>query len=452
MSRPRNGTTGGGVDPSVRSIVAAVAIVAVACTGPGKTGSPVPATAPTSPTTSTIPSLPFPPAPDVRAGPLDPEVKAALDRVWRGITTGIDPADVAVIGASRDARLSWLLADLLRFFPSPAAGDAIIDALDDLTGVRFDAAVAWVPVTDHLIAWDLPAPPGYRDYKRRLFTQIDYKWEPFFHDPSGLDYRLISWGGVFITDAAGGDWFPDDGVVFGIVVGDEARAYPRNIMEVHEMVNDTLDGRRFALAYCTLCGSAQGFYTDDIPGFDLAVMRTSGLLSRSNKVMFDVVTFSAFDTFRGSAATGPMFEAGVVLNQISVVTTTWGAWKRAHPGTTIIAEDGGIGRTYPEDPLGGRDDDGPIFPVGNRDLRLPVQAQVVGVALDDGTAVAFPADVARATLLAGGEVEEAGVRLALDGDGLRAELIDGTPVVSHQSFWFAWSQFNPDTLLWAPPG
>ena len=208
------------------------------------------------------------------------------------------------------------------------------------------------------------------------------------------------------------------------------------------MVNDTLDGRRFALAYCTLCGSAQGFYTDDIPGFDLAVMRTSGLLSRSNKVMFDVVTFSAFDTFRGSAATGPMFEAGVVLNQISVVTTTWGAWKRAHPGTTIIAEDGGIGRTYPEDPLGGRDDDGPIFPVGNRDLRLPVQAQVV----------AFPADVARATLLAGGEVEEAGVRLALDGDGLRAELIDGTPVVSHQSFWFAWSQFNPDTLLWAPPG
>ncbi len=458
----------------MRPLVAAFALVLAACGG-GGTADPPPAapTPPASPaTTTTLPTLPFPPAPEVPTGPLAPEVTDALDAVWRGITTGIDPADVALLGESGDARLSWLLADLLRFFPGGDAGDAMIDALDRLTGVRFDVPVAWVAATDHLIAWDLPAPPGYTDYKRRLFTQIDYTWEPFFQDPSGLDYRLISWGGVFIddrplgdpftcangcipalddpavTDASGGDWYPDDGIVFGVVVGDEARAYPRNIMEVHELVNDGLGGRRIALPYCTLCGSAQAFYTDDIAGFDTAVMRTSGLLSRSNKVMFDVVTFSAFDTFRGVAATGPMYDAGVTLEQISVVTTTWGAWKQAHPETTIVAEDGGIGRVYPDDPLGGRDDNGPIFPVGNRDLRLPVQAQVLGVNLEDGTAVAFAADAARAALVAGEEVTEGGVRLVLDGDGLRAELLDGTPVVSHQSFWFAWSQFNPDTSVW----
>lgn len=464
----------------MRPLVAAFVVTVAACGGDAVVTDPPPPSAPTAATvpvtTTTTPALPFPPAPDVPAGPLDPAVVAALDRIWRGITVGIDPADVAVVGDSGDARLAWLLADLLRFFAGNEVDDALIDALDRLTGVRFDAPVPWVAVTDHLIAWDLPAPPGYTDHKRLLFTQIDYKWDPFFRDPSGLDYRLISWGGVFIddrrpgdpftcangcipslddpavTDAAGGEWYPDDGVVFGLVVEGEARAYPRNVMEVHELVNDTLGGRRIALPYCTLCGSAQAFYTDDIPGFDVAVMRTSGLLSRSNKVMYDVVTFSAFDTFRGTAATGPMYTAGVTLNQISVVTTTWRGWRESHPDTTIVAQDGGIGRVYPEDPLGGRDDQGPIFPVGDRDLRLPVQAQVLGVVLDDGTPVAFPADDAHAALLAGGPVVEGGVRLTLDGDGLRAELLDGTPVVSHQAFWFAWSQFNPDTLLWTPPG
>ncbi len=44
----------------------------------------------------------------------------------------------------------------------------------------------------------------------------------------------------------------------------------------------------------------------------------------------------------------------------------------------------------------------------------------------------------------------AGVRLVLDGGGLRAELTDGRPLPSHQAYWFAWSQFHPDTLVWTP--
>ena len=120
------------------------------------------------------------------------------------------------------------------------------------------------------------------------------------------------------------------------------------------------------------------------------VLRTSGLLSRSNKVMYDLRTRSLFDTFTGRAVSGPLRAAGVVLEQTTVVTSTWGAWKRAHPRTRIVAEDGGIGRTYEDDPLGGRDDDGPIFPIGDVDPRLPVQAHVVGVIAPDGRPVAFP--------------------------------------------------------------
>ena len=88
-------------------------------------------------------------------------------------------------------------------------------------------------------------------------------------------------------------------------------------------------------------------------------MRTSGLLSRSNKVMYDLDSRSVFDTFAGIAVTGPLRELGVVLDQASVVTTTWADWRQTHPDTSIVAEDGGIGRSYDLDPLQGRDDDGP---------------------------------------------------------------------------------------------
>ena len=35
-------------------------------------------------------------------------------------------------------------------------------------------------------------------------------------------------------------------------------------MEVREMVNDTLGGRDLAIPYCTLCASAQAYYTDQL--------------------------------------------------------------------------------------------------------------------------------------------------------------------------------------------
>ena len=113
--------------------------------------------------------------------------------------------------------------------------------------------------------------------------------------------------------------------VIGITLNGESRAYPKNIMEVHEMVNDTLGGRRIGMPYCTLCGSAQAFFTDEPPaGIDPLVLRTSGLLSRSNKVMYDLNTYSVFDTFLGKAVTGPLADRKLQLKQATVVTTDWG--------------------------------------------------------------------------------------------------------------------------------
>jgi hypothetical protein len=414
--------------------------------------------------------------------PLDGEVAEALDRLLDAAAVGgFDEDAVAVVAESGDARLAWLLSDLLRFIQGGAEEDALVSAFVELTGVDVRdhpgiAESAWLSVTDHLIAWDLPAPPGYRERKAELFLSIEPAWEPFFADADAeIDWRLISWGGVLIDDrppgdddpcprgcipalddpaltaAREGDWYPEDRIVFGVVVRGEAVALPRNIMEVHELVNITIGGRRLGIPYCTLCGSAQAYFLDAGPRrFAEPVLRTSGLLSRSNKVMYDLITRSVFDTFTGRALSGPLQDAGVTLPQTSVIASTWGEWRRAHPETRIVAEDGGIGRDYPLDPLGGRDDHGPIFPVGDVDPRLPVQAEVVGVVAPGGKAVAFPVDQARAALAAGERPAASGVEVFADGDGLRARTRGGKALPAHQAFWFAWSQFHPGTRLWAP--
>jgi hypothetical protein len=424
----------------------------------------------------------FPEAPAVPTGPADETLVVTLHALFDSLRDGVDTSALLEIAKSEDPRAAWLLSDLVRFFGPGAVRDISLASFERLTGATLsDDPVAfrspWQSMTDHLIAWDLPALPDYSDWKGQLFTLVDPRWQPFFDDhDSEIDWRLVTWGGVLmddrpfasaapcergcipalddpvVTDATGGAWYPNERLVFGITIDAQSRAYPKHIMEVHEMVNDRLGGRRLAIPYCTLCGSAQAYFTDDVAGADeMPVLRTSGLLTRSNKVMFDLRTSSVFDTFTGEALSGPLREAGVELEQTSVVTSTWGDWKAAHPDTTIVAEDGGIGIDYDLDPLGGRDDNGAIFPIGDVDERLPTQDKVLGVINDDGQAIAFPVAAARAELEAGSDVGALGVAVVPEASGLRATREDGSEIVSHEAFWFAWSQFYPDTVVWTEP-
>ncbi|MGI9602387.1 MAG: DUF3179 domain-containing (seleno)protein [Acidimicrobiales bacterium] len=451
-------------------LLVGVALAAVACSGTAST-------APTEPSPSGATVADFGPAPTVPDGPVADDVATDLDIVFASLAARPDVDAAVRLGAADDARIAWLLADILRFSPAGDFRQAVVGSWSDLTGVTVDGgATAWGEVTDHMLAWDTPAPPGYVGWKRQVFELIEPGWAPFFDDQDAtIDWRLVSWGGVLIDDrpvdetdqpcprgcipalndpalvpAAEGGWYDDDAVVFGVEIDGVAVAFPKNIMEVHEMVNTTLAGRRIGLPYCTLCGSAQAYFTDEVSSGDRPhyELRTSGLLSRSNKVMYEFHTGSVFDTFTGEAVTGPLREQGVVLEQVTVTTSTWGDWKMAHPDTSIVAEDGGIGRTYPADPLQGRDANGPIFPVGDVDPRLGVQDSVVGVIGLDGTPVAFAVaglDAATGT----GPVVAGGVVIESDGAGFTAQdETSGSSLAAHEAFWFAWSQFHPDTELW----
>ncbi len=438
-------------------------------------GSSLPSTTVVAPTTSrftTTTTVPLPPV--VPSGSLDSGTIDNLDALFESISANLDRDALRSLASANDVRVAWLLADLLRFLLPGSANQDAVDAFESLTGAQISQApVPWVAASNLLITWDIPAPPDYVRWKGQLFSTIDERWEPFFEDSASIDYRLLSWGGVRpddrplgdfeatcrggcipaldgpgVTDAAGGDWYPDDRLVFGVALNGEARAYPKNIMEVHEMVIDTVGGVRIGLPYCTLCGSAQAYDLESVPtGIEPPVLRTSGLLVRSNKLMFDLNTWSAIDTFTGVAVSGSLHAAGVELTQLSVVVATWDDWKAAYPETTIVAEDGGIGRTYELDPLGGRDANGPIFPIGAVDDRLPVQAKVLGVETADGSYVAFPTVDLREQIAAGEAIMFGDIEVVAEAGGFRA-LQNDVELVSHEAFWFAWSQFHPETGLW----
>ena len=451
----------------MRYVLVVGMLVIVGCAGTDRASTTTstgaePADAGSAATTTTTLEIP--------EGPLSTAAAAAVDGALEHVlSTDWDVDSVDALAEAGDVRVAWLIADLLRFYQAGEETEALTTAFVELTGVENDPdGVDFVWTTNHLISIDLPAWEGYPEAKQRIFGQLEPTWNRFFEEDHGMDWRLVTWGGVApdtrplddngdcpcipaldhpeTTDVPGGDWYEDSRIVFGVVLGEEAIALPKHQMEVHEMVHITLDGRELGIPYCTLCGSAQAYYVDDIPGVDRAVLRTSGLLKRSNKLMYDLNTGSAIDTFTGEALTGPMAADGITLEQVSVVASRWGDWKEAHPETRIIAEDGGVGRTYVEDPLGGRDSAGPIFPVGDVDPRLLSQERVVGVISPDGTPVAFPVVEARAAL-SEGPIEFEGLTVRLD-DSIRVYDSEGDELVSHEAFWFAWSQFHEGTLLW----
>lgn len=416
----------------------------------------------------------FGPSPAVPSGALSAETLAAVETVFiDGVTNGWgveqDKA-LVVIRKSKDPRLAWIVADLMRFAPGRSLSNELGIAITQLLNFNNSGEISiWNEATNRLMAWDIPEPPDYLKYKRNIYTTILPEWEPLFI-AGDIDWRWVSWGGVRmddrafdktddpcncipatdnppVTDAKSATWLDDDDVVFGIALNGEARAYPRQIMEVREMVNDTLGGRDLGIPYCTLCGAAQAWFTDEVPdGVDRPILRTSGLLSRSNKVMFDLNTYSVFDTFKGNAVTGPLAEKGVKLGQASVVTTTWGEWKKSYPKTTVLEERLALGRDF--DFRNGRDANGPIFPIGDVDPRLPVQEDILGIISASGKPIAFHVPSLIKVLDAGEEVKIENIEIVLDAGGVKAIDKDGNDLGTHQAFWFAWSQFYPETLLW----
>lgn len=161
-------------------------IVGAACADasipPATPAAPPQATSTTSGGSSGARGYLFPAAPFTPEGELDPAVAMGVERLVESAETGLDLEVLETVADSGDARLAWLVSDLLRFLQIGPAPESLVVAFGRLTGVDvnadpFFAESPWRSVTDHLIAWDLPAPPGYLAMKRPLFLFVEPRWD-----------------------------------------------------------------------------------------------------------------------------------------------------------------------------------------------------------------------------------------------------------------------------------
>lgn len=196
----------------------------------------------------------------------------------------------------------------------------------------------------------------------------------------------------------GGDWLDGDDVVLGYVSETGAYAYPVKMLNLHEIVNDVIDGVPVLVCYCPLCASGV-VYSRLLDGRELVFGNTSALYE-SDLVIFDWETGSYWHQVIGDAIVGPL--TGSRLTPLPSRMTTWSRWKTLYPNTRVLSKDlgllrGGVfgGNPYDRDPFLGyaeRVNDGRFaFPVSPDKLDARLRPGDLVLALEvDGVHVAYP--------------------------------------------------------------
>ena len=170
-------------------------------------------------------------------------------------------------------------------------------------------------------------------------------------------------------------------LIVGVKIGDDIRAYPYNILNWHEVVNDqfSMDGspESVTLSYCPLTGSAVLWKSFMEPGNK--TFGTSGLLYNSNLILYDRATRSNWSQMLEQAINGVQIKR--IPDRLPVVETSWGTWKAMYPATKLLSEATGFSRDYTAYPYGSfREDQSLLFPVNNsNDLRLHRKERVLGI-------------------------------------------------------------------------
>ena len=172
----------------------------------------------------------------------------------------------------------------------------------------------------------------------------------------------------------------DDKLILGVRYKGETKAYPHNILDWHEVVNDIYDTDRLVLSYCPLTGSGMlwksGSFSSD------PTWGVSGLLYNSNLILFDRDTQSNWSQMLEQSVQGD--RRSETPQKLKTIETTWGAWKSMYPDTLILSEQTGFERDYSRYPYRSfRTNEGLIFPVSQIDRRLPLKTRVTGIRASD---------------------------------------------------------------------
>ncbi|MGK0221479.1 MAG: hypothetical protein ACI9ON_000715 [Limisphaerales bacterium] len=303
----------------------------------------------------------------------------------------------------RNAQMVAPLVYALRYRGGNRA-DRVVKALQKITGKSFgDDWFRWMQ-------W-LQRQPNYQTLPRfdvflsNVLKSLDPKFGQFVYPgvKHSIGLHEIVWGGVAaetgippldrpaMIDPKDATYLSKNEQVFGVSINGEARAYPYRFMDWHEMLNDEVGGTPISLAYCTLCGSGI-LYATHAEGLKPPItFGSSGLLYRSNKLMFDHKTHSLWNQFTGEPVVGELTDSGIKLNVLPLVSTTWAKWLAANPQTQVMHPTTGFDRDYaPGKPYGGYFSDPKLmFPAPITDRSLAQKARVFGLRMS-GASKAWP--------------------------------------------------------------
>lgn len=249
--------------------------------------------------------------------------------------------------------------------------------------------------------------------------------------------------------AADADFLKPDDRILGLTLDGKAKAYPVKILDWHEVVNDSIGDRYFAVTFCPLCGTGLAFETSKMDGADPS-FGVSGLLYQSDVLLYDRASESLWSQLLGRAVTGDRL--GELLQTIPIFHTSWEDWISRYPDTQVLGTQTGYRRDYNNSPYADYGESRRLyFDVSEKvpDSFHPKE-QVLGLEVD-GHFRAYPFS----------ELQKQGLlsfKVSLNGEALEIhwnpEAVsayaldkDGNAFHSITSFWFAWYAFHPKTSV-----
>lgn len=308
----------------------------------------------------------------------------------------------------------------------------------------------------------------------------------------------------FASPAEAARWLNPREPVLALTVNGDARVYPLQILTWHEIANDVVGGLPVAVTYCPLCNSALVFERT-VEGVTLD-FGTSGLLYKSDLVMYDRQSHTLWSQMEGRAIVGE--RAGAQLKGRPANTIAFEDWRAAHPDGKVLSRETGHQRHYGANPYTSYDQPrlAPFLYQGEVDTRRQPKERVVGVAIGDARrAYPFPllekhrvahdtvagqplvifyqpgtlsaldeADIARsrpvgASAVFSARLGDRTLTFAASADGFHDQqtgsrwnffgrAVSGplagrqlAPLQHVDAFWFAWAAFNPTTTIWTGP-
>ena len=172
--------------------------------------------------------------------------------------------------------------------------------------------------------------------------------------------------------------------VISLAIDGHARAYPLNVLTVHEIANDTLAGIPVLVSYCPLC-NASAVYDRRLnhKGQErLLTFGVSGMLRHSDMVMYDLQTETWWQQLMGEALVG--HSAGAELKVVPSLVISVDEFFQRYPNGQILSPQTGLAGGYGQNPYVGYDNlkgspYGDFIENDKVDKRLPPMERVVDV-------------------------------------------------------------------------